>query len=350
MNEQTPRLPELSAESIARIEADVFDRISEESAPRATSRRSSSRRRAWLTGAGVAAAFVVGVMVTPPLLLGSLNISSEAGSASRPQSNVAEVGSAEHSVTDSAIDAGATTAVADAVREVITSASVSLQVDSVDVARSAVEELAAQHGGYVESSQMGGADTYSSPETTTEESTYGWLTLRVPSANLTAVIDALGDHGVVLSSSLSGQDVTSEATDLRARIGALEASVTRLTELMSQSGSVSELIEAEVALTERQAELDSYRQQLAALDNQVAMSTLQVDFSLKDSATDADPGGFGQGLLAGWNGLVASLNALIIVLGFVLPWLVVAGVVVVVVTAIRASIRRKRERARGQAE
>lgn len=72
MNDQTPRdeLPELSDETIARIETSVFSAIAAERPPAAapSAARARTRRRRWLTGAGIAAAFVVGVLVTPPIL------------------------------------------------------------------------------------------------------------------------------------------------------------------------------------------------------------------------------------------------------------------------------------------
>ncbi len=61
--------------------------------------------------------------------------------------------------------------------------------------------------------------------------------------------------------------------------------------------------------------------------------------------TTADPAGFGDGLLAGWNGLVVSLNALVIALGFILPWLALAGVVVLLVWLLRRTRRNRRDAA-----
>src|SRR5690606_20451560 len=122
----------------------------------------------------------------------------------------------------------------------------------------------ADHGGYVESTDIGGSAAVaeqSDPSMPAPEpapaSEYGSVTIRVPSDDLTAVIDELAEHGGVVASSIARQDVTSTTIDLRARIDATRASVQRLTELMSQSGTVSELIEAEVALTDRQAQLES---------------------------------------------------------------------------------------------
>ncbi|MFM8893961.1 MAG: DUF4349 domain-containing protein, partial [Actinomycetales bacterium] len=52
------------------------------------------------------------------------------------------------------------------------------------------------------------------------------------------------------------------------------SSITRLQTLIDQATTTADLIEAEVALSDRQAELDSLRAQRAYLADQVGMSTL----------------------------------------------------------------------------
>ncbi|WP_337003269.1 MULTISPECIES: DUF4349 domain-containing protein [unclassified Microbacterium] len=370
MNDQNPHdeLPALSDETIARIEESVFAEIAAERTPAQPAvAKTRARRRGWLTAGGIAAAFVVGVLVTPPILaavggassMTADGVSMSGGSVadSAPASPERITGVTPESLPDGALSSdvnGAAlpgTAVSDSGREIIATAQATVQVKSIPDAASAITALAEEHGGYVESTEIGKAvavDGMSAP-TAPADSAYGWISIRVPSADLADVISALAESGDVLSSSTSKQDVTSVAIDLQARVDSTKASVERLTELMAQSGSVSELIEAEVALTDRQAQLESYEQQLAALDDQVAMSSLQVQLTTAPAPTSADPAGFGDGLLAGWNGLVVSLNALVIALGFILPWLAVAGVVVLVIWLIRRT-RRNRRAARATSE
>lgn len=369
MNDQNIHddLPALSDETIARIEESVFAEIATERAPANPAvAKARTRRRRWLTGGGIAAAFVVGVLVTPPILgsVAGSSISVEgqstsggssgdtsAESSAESSSSDQITGVAPESLPDGALSPGLDgamlpgTAVSDGDREIIATAQATVQVTSIPEAATAIAALAEEHGGYVESTEIGkslAVDGASEPAPA--DSAYGWIGIRVPSADLPDVIAALGDTGEVLSSSTSKQDVTSVSIDLQARVDSTKASVERLTELMAQSGSVSELIEAEVALTDRQAQLESYEQQLVALQDQVAMSSLQVQLTREAAATTADPAGFGDGLLAGWNGLVVSLNALVIAVGFLLPWIAVAGVVVLVIWLIRRA-RRSRRRA-----
>lgn len=362
MNDQhTPEeLPELSDEAIARIESRVFAEIRTEPAPLHVApvrSRSRVRRRRWLTGVGVAAAFAAGVLVTPPILglVGSGSVMSTADGTSSndgaaPASGVAVPDQSAESARTGDVDMSAESGnqvSADAVdssREIIASANATLQVKDIANAADAIAALAEEHGGYVESTEIGQAVSVDgTSEPLPADSGYGWVSIRIPSADLPAVIAALEDSGEVLSSSISRQDVTSVAVDLRARVDATRASVQRLTELMAQSGSVSELIEAEVALTDRQAQLESYEQQLASLEDQVAMSSLQVQLTRTSAPTTADPAGFGDGLLAGWNGLIVSLNALVIAVGFILPWAAIAAVILLVVWLIRRARRSNRD-------
>lgn len=366
MNDQTVHddLPALSDETIARIEESVFAEIAAERAPaHPAAAKARVRRRRWLTGGGIAAAFAVGVLITPPIL-GSVagpsmstadGWSLSGGSAASDSAPERIEGVTPQSLPEGALspdvmgaDLPGTAlpgaAAADTGREIIATTQATVQVKSIPEAATAIAALAEEHGGYVENTEIGkSVAAEGSSEPAPADSAYGWIGIRVPSADLPEVIAALGDTGEVLSSSTSKQDVTSVAIDLQARIDSTKASVERLTELMAQSGSVSELIEAEVALTDRQAQLESYEQQLEGLQDQVAMSSLQVQLTREATATTADPAGFGDGLLAGWNGLVVSLNALVIAVGFILPWLAVAGVVVLIVWLIRRARRDRRD-------
>jgi hypothetical protein len=233
-------------------------------------------------------------------------------------------------------------------REMITTASATVEVDDVAAAADAVAADARDRGGFVESvsvGENGGVFADGMPMPVGD----GWITVRVPADDLDATIAALADIGEVSASSRSSQDVTDQAIDLRARIAASEASVQRLTELMAESGDVADLIAAESALAERQAVLESDRQQLAWLDGQVAMSSLTVQLVAPAERVSADPAGFSDGVATGWNGLVATLNGFVIALGFLLPWIGVAAIVVGIVFGVRGvvrGLRRRRARSR----
>lgn len=330
-------LPTLSDERVAEIERDVLAAIGDEPRRSAPPRR----RHRWATALGVAAAFAAGALIAPPLfdsLQGPRSASDftvtsegvpEAGDMAAGGATTAEGGAVTGAGEDTAAEPGA--------REIITTAQMELRVADVRQAADAISALAAEHDGFVESADIGAsreATDASAPAPPRAPGT-GWVSIRIAADELEEVMAALGDEGEVLRSSVSRQDVTATAVDLRARIEATRASVERLTQLMAKSGSVGDLISAETALSERQAQLESYEQELKRLDEQVALSTVTVQLSEPAEPIRADPAGFADGLLAGWNGLIAALNGLVVAIGFLLPWLVIAVFAALVVWLVR---------------
>ncbi|MBN8423532.1 DUF4349 domain-containing protein [Microbacterium esteraromaticum] len=346
-----PTLPPLSDAGIARIEHEVFAQVADEPreapAPRTDMNRARRRRRRWVTGVSIAAAFVGGILIAPPLLTAvsplavNESMSDDAGWQEGPVAATDEMVASDAAMESMDSAAGSADMATDG-REIISMADIGLQVTDVGASVESIGALAAEYGGYVEATDVG-----MSPDAALTEPGMpsfggnGWISIRVPAEDLTAVMEALGDEGEVLRSSVSRQDVTSVVVDLQARADAARASVERLTELMAQSGSVGDLIAAESALSERQAQLESYEQQLKGLDEQVTMATVSISLT-ETPRTTADPAGFVDGLIAGWNGLIVSLNAIVVAFGFILPWLAIVGVAGLL---IWWALRRRRTRA-----
>lgn len=219
-------------------------------------------------------------------------------------------------------------------RQVITTGSVQLTVDDPRKAATAVVALVEGEGGRVDARQeqaaADGADASAR------------LTVRIPSDDLTSTLTKLEDIGRVDQINLSAQDVTGTAEDLDARIRALKLSVARMEDLLSRATSNADLIAAENALAERQANLESLQSQRARLAEQVALSTLEISLSTPGNAPEPTTHGFLGGIAAGWDALVGVLSALVLVVGVLLPWLAFAGVITLVVVASMRWVRRRR--------
>lgn len=350
----TPALPSLSAERVDAMEFTVLGRIADER------HRVRRRRRNVWTGVGAAAAVVVIAAVVGPSLSstqgagGSMVAGASGAESTQGLQEQYDAGSVEVAPGQGFAESGALpseSAARDAAtRDIVATGSSTVEVDDVSAAIDAVTATATAVGGYVESSQLGGGMVTGIPvdgSTVTATGSSGWITVRVPAASLTTVMDGLRAVGDVTATSVNRSDVTEQTVDLRARVAAGEASVTRLTELMGQAASVADLITAESALAERQAQLDSDRQVLQSVESQVALSSLSVQLNERAASVTADPAGFGDGLGAGWNGLVATLNGIVIGVGFLLPWIVVAGAAWAVVWGVRRVLRRRREAREG---
>lgn len=374
MTEHSPELPErpastasidlpvLTDERMDAIESRVLERIHAERG--ATRHRGA--RRAWL-GAGAAAAVIVAAALVAPTALtaiggGGLSYSTESagdfaatesGAEPAPAPGVADSdlsgGGQDSAGEDSAGGSDALGPDVAEERAIIATGSVTLEVDDVRVAADELAARAEALGGFVENTDLDttglGDDNAPVGEYAPDSMPYrgsSWVQVRVPAEALTEAMEELSDIGTVVRSSVTREDVTQTALDLQAQVESAEASVKRLTELMDEAGSLSDLIAAESALTERQWMLQSAQQQLESLEGQVAMSSLTVSLTEETEAVTANPAGFGDGISAGWNGLLATLNGLVIGLGFLLPWLAVLAVAGVVVWLVVRAARRRR--------
>jgi hypothetical protein len=172
------------------------------------------------------------------------------------------------------------------------------------------------------------------------------LTLRIPADSLDAVVDDLRELGTVDQFSTDSYDVTIEVTDLEAQISTLRASTARIEALLLDAKDISDIITLENELDGRQAELQSLEARQRGLGDQVSMSTIDLSLTTEPVViVDDDPETFLDGLVSGWNALVAFVSVALVIFGVLLPWLaLMALIVLVVVGAVRVSTSRKARR------
>lgn len=196
--------------------------------------------------------------------------------------------------------------------------------------------VAADAGGRVDSrTEYGGSET---------DPARVALMLRVPADKLDGVIEHLKGLGTVDALDVRAEDVTSQRVDLDARIKALQTSVDRLLAIMRDARDPSALIEAENALSQRQADLDSLRAQRAALGDQIALSSITVDLVAPAPGGPAPrqyQGFFGQ-VERGWDALVDTGTQMFLLVGLMLPWVGAALVLLAVVYAVIRVARLRR--------
>ena len=168
------------------------------------------------------------------------------------------------------------------------------------------------------------------------------LTLRIPEEKLDAFLQGAGELGRVISQTETAQDVTASYQDIAARLATQQAKMERLQALMSETATLSELLELESAIADTQYTLDS---QLNQTDDQVAYAT--VDVSLREeSSADAVTTrelSLGERLLAGlktgWDTFWSFCKDMLVFLSAALPYL---ATVAVVYMLVRFTFRKKR--------
>lgn len=198
----------------------------------------------------------------------------------------------------------------------VRSVELDLVVDDVSAAVTRARATVVGSGGWVSSEDVRPG--------TDDRSGYGSLVLRVPSADLDAVVGSLEEIGEVQGSRSSAEDVTTEYRDVEARVSTLEAGAERLRELVAEASSVESIATLESELSMREAELDSLKARLKVLSEDISRSTITLHLAEESETLAAitPDTGFMAGLNQGWEAFTASVTVLLTTFGALLPFLV----------------------------
>lgn len=202
-------------------------------------------------------------------------------------------------------------------RSLIYTGSISVKVD--DVARRAdqARDIATGLGGTV------GGDR----RTLDGDRSEAQVILRVPAERFETALEELAKLGVEETRAVQTEDVTEALVDLDARLATQRASVERVRALLAQANTIGEIVSIESELTRREAELASLEQRKERLAGLVALSTITANLRGPGAAPPEEPeSGFVAGLKNGWKAFLESVEVLLTVAGYLLPWLVAIAV------------------------
>jgi len=151
--------------------------------------------------------------------------------------------------------------------------------------------------------------------------------------DLVAIAGAGG--GETADRSIAAEDLSRQMIDSAARIRTREVLIQRLTALLqTRSGNIAQAVEAERAINGAQEELEAARAALAGMQGRVAMSAVEIDYAARGAAPDTGnpiAQAFGQVGTAA----MSSLGAIILIVGLILPWAAVGGLIFPLVRAFR---------------
>jgi hypothetical protein len=210
-------------------------------------------------------------------------------------------------------------------RKLARRADISITVGDVDAAAAKVRAIAVSAKGLVV------AEAISSEPEDPSLGGFSMITISVPTAELDATLDRLARLGKVHARNASTDDVTGQYVDTESRVKTMQASVERVRALMNRATKLGEIVTLEAELSRRQADLEATQSQLAALKDSVALSPVEVRLSTDEKVlqTKEDDTGFLAGLRAGWTAFTGSVTVLLTALGAVLPFAVVAALLLV---------------------
>jgi uncharacterized coiled-coil protein SlyX len=219
---------------------------------------------------------------------------------------------------------------------VITTGYLSLIVQSPSDSADEISTIVTDSGGRVASRSDYSPIDFGQPSS--------YLEVRIPAERLAVTLEAIEEVGQVQDVSVNTVDVSLQKMDLDARIQVLEASMARLTELLASANNTADLIAIETALSDRQAELDSLTSQLSYLSDQTLFATISINLATPADARPTDPDGFLDGLMRGWESILAFFAGVIVWAGIIVPWLGLVVVFVLVIWVIRRLVKRNESR------
>lgn len=164
-------------------------------------------------------------------------------------------------------------------RQVISTASVVLEVADVARAVTEVRTTAQNFGGFVENlSSSGDADRQRAT-----------VTIRVPQARFLDAMDHIAALGEVVSQNIGSQDVTEQFIDLRARLQSAQRQEQSLLTLLQRAQNVTEILTIERELTRTRGEIERLQGQLNFLERRVDLATITVTLTPPDEGQGTAP-------------------------------------------------------------
>ena len=160
---------------------------------------------------------------------------------------------------------------ATALRRVIRTGQLAIEVEKFDDAARRLLEIAEGAGGFVAESSYAEEDGL--PR--------GTFVLRAPAGRFGEVVRKVETLGTVQRRQVSGQDVTEEFIDVEARVRNLERHETRLLAFMDRATKIPDLMAIEQEVARVRGEIERLTGRLRYLSNRIDLATVQVEVSQK---------------------------------------------------------------------
>ena len=203
-------------------------------------------------------------------------------------------------------------------QKLIRTAEANIEVDSVERAIQRIDSIAKLRNAFVADVNLSNA----------ERAANARLVIRVPATQFTALLSSLTALGKVQHQSVATEDVTKDYADLETRLGVKEQTVARLrTLLATRTGQLEQVLNVERELARVVTELEQLKGERNYYDQRVAISTVTVN--LYEPAAFARAGFWapiGEALRSSVDVLSKSVSAVIYLVAFLIPWLVIATI------------------------
>lgn len=213
-------------------------------------------------------------------------------------------------------------------RKLIKTGDISFECTDLSETRSSIESTVKQYGGFIVNEKL-----YKGYNNKTSNQD---LKIRVPAEHFDALIADISKGAQHIDSrTVEIEDVTEQYLDTETRLSVKRQLETRYRELLSQASKVTDILEIEKQLAKIREDIESAEGQLKRLDNQVALSTLDVTCYVRLNESPEFARYFRNSIGNGWNNLVWFAVGLLNIWPFIL-------MVIALIAGVRVQKKRKR--------
>lgn len=208
-------------------------------------------------------------------------------------------------------------------RKLIQRANLTIEVKDLEASNEKVLEMVQEVKGYIASSS----------DWVSGKRQHSRVQIRVPADDFYSIMDELEQLGVITSRNISGDDVTEEYIDLSSRIKNLHLQEERYRQLLQQATKVEDILSIERELERVRSTLESLEGRLQYLDNQVSLSTIDLNLSEPEPITPTE-WGIMKAMRQALREVMNSFYTMLIRLGAMIPYLVLLLVAYLIIRVV----------------
>jgi hypothetical protein len=203
-------------------------------------------------------------------------------------------------------------------RKLIKTGDLSFECANLSQTRSSIESAIKQYDGFIVHERFyKGYDHKTSNQD---------LTIRIPSEHFDSLVADISKGAQHIDSrTIEIEDVTDKYLDTETRLAVKHQLESRYRELLADAKKVTDVLEIEKQLATIREDIESAEGQLKRLDDQVALSTLEVTYYVRLNESPKFAGYFRRGLGNGWENLVWFFVGLLNIWPFILMVILLIG-------------------------